>query len=168
MDTTEPDGPAEVVAAEARYEALVRDAHVAAMRLAEVTTLGRANVEREVDAIDVPPPSEALLKLVVDSREPDPMSVLLCSLVLRRSVKATPYQDPWLAIFGCAAAKAVYDLRLLGLFELRLELLDELITRPQEPISLAELHFQRAITRRVLTVQDDNAMRMVSADLQVA
>jgi hypothetical protein len=163
-----PEGEADVAAAEARYDALRRDVRRAAARLAGLATIGRSDVERAENEIDAPPPSRALLELVMSTREQDWMAVLLCSLVLRRSVKGTAYQDPWLAIFSRNAARAVYELRMLGLFELRRALLDELIARPPPEMSRAELHFERANTRLVLTMQDGDAMRSVLEDLGVA
>ena len=152
----------------ALYDGLLRDVQRAAMRLAEAATLGRADIERAVHAIDVPPASEPLLELVIGTPRIDAMSVLLSSLVLRRSVRGTPHQDPWLAIFARTAETVIFELRLLGLFDLRLELLDEIITQPPQGMSLAALHFERANTRRVLAGQDGDAMRVVWEDLQIA
>jgi hypothetical protein len=157
-----------VTSDKALYDGLLRDVQRAAMRLAEAATLGRADIERAVHAIDVPPASEPLLELVIGTPRIDAMSVLLSSLVLRRPVRGTPHQDPWLAIFARTAETVIFELRLLGLFDLRLELLDEIITQPPQGMSLAALHFERANTRRVLAGKDGDAMRVVWEDLQIA
>lgn len=153
---------------EAVYDRLLRGVQRAAMRLEEAATLGRVDIERAVYAIDVPQASEPLLKLWIGALPTDAMSVLLSSLALRRAVRGTPHEDPWLAIFARTAVTAIFELRLLGLFTLRLELLDELITQPPQGISLAALYFERANTRRALAEKSGSAMRLAQEDLQIS
>jgi tetratricopeptide (TPR) repeat protein len=139
----------------------------AAERLGDPRLLLVADVERVASSIAAPPISLGLLELSQEVELPA-LERLLQALVLLRAVEGTPHEPTWGPGFRRDASQAIWRLGVVRLFELRIRLLDELIAQPGPLVSLAELHFQRANSRRALQVHDDGAEREVVADLVAA
>ncbi|NUQ72064.1 MAG: CHAT domain-containing protein [Polyangiaceae bacterium] len=135
----------------------------AADRLPDPHTLRAEEVEREAARIPVPEISTALFELALGNEDLPPLERLLQALALRRLAAGTIHETPWVATAANAASTAIYDLRALSLFPLRLRLLDEIISHPSPILSLADLHFKRANTRQAIE-RDDPDLHKLAVD----
>lgn len=136
-------------------------------RLGDVRQLSVADVEGAMRGIAAPPISLGLLELSQDIELP-PLGRLLQALVLLQAVRGTPHEGTWGPALRKDAATAIWHLGVVRLFELRIRLLDELIADPGPLASLAELHFQRANSRRAIQVHRDRVSPEVADDLVTA
>jgi tetratricopeptide (TPR) repeat protein len=140
---------------------------MAAERLGDPRQLSVSDVERAVASIAIPEITLGLLELSHETEQPS-LDRLIQSLVLLRAVRGTPHEETWGPGLGREASQAIWRLGVVRLFELRIRLLDALIAKPGPLSSVAELHFQRANSRRGLQSNEDGAARQVVADLQAA
>ena len=148
-------------------EALWAEVRRVADRLGDVRQLSVADVERATRGVAAPPISLGLLELSQDIELP-PLGRLLQALVLLQAVRGTPHEPTWGPALRKDASTAIWHLGVVRLFELRIRLLDELIADPGPLASVAELHFQRANSRRALQVHGDGVATEVADDLVTA
>jgi hypothetical protein len=155
--------------AEARplVEVLWAEVRGVADRLGDVRQLSVADVERATRGIAAPPISLGVLELSQDNDLP-PLGRLLQALVFLHAVVGSSHEPTWGPALRKDASTAIWHLGVVRLFELRIRLLDELIAAPGPLASLAELHFQRANSRRALQVYGDGVSADVADDLVTA
>ncbi|MDP2270501.1 MAG: CHAT domain-containing protein [Archangium sp.] len=151
-----------------RHERLLTAVRQAAARLTDTRIPGAQDVERVAGAIDVPELTTGFIELAAEADGLGRLEKLLLALALRRAVEGTEHEDHWRAPLSKVASDAVFALRAPALFELRLRLLDEIIAAAHPLMSLAELHFQRANTRRTLSPDDPRETDLVLGDLRTA
>ncbi|MBI2893923.1 MAG: CHAT domain-containing protein [Deltaproteobacteria bacterium] len=151
-----------------RYERLQLAVRQAAARLAYVGLLGAEEVERAAGMVDVPELTVGLLELVLETEGLGPLESLVLALALRRAVEGTGHEEHWRAPLSKAASDAILALRSPALLALRLRLLDDIIAAVQPLMSLAELHFQRANTRRAVFHGDARETGLALADFHTS
>ena len=131
--------------------------------------LGAADVERAAAKVGVPEVTTGLLEAATEAAVGLPaLNRLLLGLALRREVGETDHEAHWSAPLAKLASDAIYALREPGLFDLRLRLLDEAIETAHALLPIAELHFQRANTRRATGAGDKRENELALVDLNVA
>lgn len=157
-------------AARPHLERMIREVEIAAVRLSTVgMRLGVVDVERAIEKIGGSGVSIGLLEAATAAGEALPaLHRLLLFLALRREVVGTAHEPHWQALLAKLASDSICALREPALFELRLRLLDEAIEAARSPISIAELYFQRATTRRVVAAGDERSVDQVLRDLKIA
>lgn len=131
--------------------------------------LSRADVVRAAGKIGVPEITTGLLEAATEATDGLPaLDRLLLVLALRRALGDSDHKDRWEAPLAKAASDAIYALREPQLFDLRLHLLDEAIEAAHPLMPIAELHFQRANTRRAVRAGDRRSTDFALADLTTA
>lgn len=158
----------EHVEARPRVEQFLVAVRRAAARLGDARLLVAQDVERAAQALDVPGLTTGFLELAVEAKGLEPLERLLLALALRRAVTGTEHATHWRTRLIEMASDTIYVQRALGLFALRLMLLDELIAIPDPGVSRAEAHYQRANTRRAHSPSDPREMDLVLVDLHAA
>jgi hypothetical protein len=145
---------------------LLASVRAAVGRLRSKDHLLVADVERAISSVEVPPLTQGLLESL-DSYEHDPLDRLILSLTVGRALRGTE-QDAWIAPTLKTASDALFELRMLSLFPMRLQLLSELIEREPPTMSLAQLYFERANTRRAMAPHDSESTEVALSDFTEA
>jgi len=139
-----------------------------AERLGDAGNLAPTTVERAASALDVPALSAGFVELSYEDLPPAPLERLLLAVALGRALAGSELAAIWSGAFAKLASDAIWSLRSVSLFSIRLKLLDELLGTPGRVDSRAELHFQRANTRRALSPNHPAETALVLADLEAA
>ncbi|MCB9793191.1 MAG: CHAT domain-containing protein [Alphaproteobacteria bacterium] len=149
------------------FEALQRSLEAAVARLGDPSGLTRADIERAAAEVTVPQLRLPLLELTQELNR-GPLDTIVLSLALLPALVGTEHEALWAPGFRVAASRALWSLGDLRLMGLRVALLDALIEAPGPILSRAELHFQRANTRRALASSEASALAQVREDLEAA
>ena len=127
------------------------------------------DVERTVARLPVLPVTAGVLELGAEAAMGQPpLEGLLVLLALRAGVAGTRYETHWSPPLAKKASDAIYALRVMPIFKLRLRLLSEAIEADHPMLSVAELYYHRGNTRRALSQDADGQTDLVLADLQTA
>lgn len=129
---------------------------------------GRQVVEAAAATVSVGVVTEELIAAAVDSPGLEPLEHLLCALALKRAVIGMAEEKPWRHILAWRASAAIFDAEDLGLFPLRLDLLDEALEDPRVVLPRATLLFQRATTRQAIGERYPRDAELVHRDLREA
>lgn len=146
------------------FAAFETEVRRAAERLGDPRQLSVADIERTAAGIPRPPLTLNVLEAALQV-ELSALPRLLQSLVLLEVVADTPHGPAWAPVLRRDASQALWRLGVVRLFDLRIRLLDALIADPRARGSRAELHFQRANSRRALNGHGEGADVEVLADL---
>lgn len=150
-----------------RVVELRRAVERAATRLGDPRLLAVADVERAVSAIGPLDVDEAVVEMSLDGTHPV-LEGLLLALVLLGAAEAGSIDPLWRFALQRYASNAILRLGVVRLLELRIRLLCDMLATPDPPTSVAELHYQRANSRRALDLAECTIIRDLESAAELA
>lgn len=151
----------ERTAAQPDFEQLLGTVRQAAARFDVGSSISEHQLEQVVRSIELPELTLALLEGAFEQLQTlEPQQRLVLSLALYQNRRGDENQ----VVFAYEAAKAMSELKVFELFELRLRLLTECIESKHPRISLAHLHYIRANTWIPSAPDNSNMIQLALTD----
>lgn len=155
-------------AARSARTAFAADVDRCVQRLGDPRQLTARDVTLAAAGLTLPPIDLAQLQMT-QLDEMQKLSRVVQALALCRGLVGSELSAEWRPILQVDAVRTLYKLGVPRLYELRLELLDELIAAlPHEAASPAELYAERAATRTSLLAHVAGTMELVQNDVILA
>ncbi len=135
-----------------QHEAFIQRVRALILQFGDLYQVSRETLLKTIEQEALPEVCRHFLERAV-SAPLWPEERLVQALLLTRAIDGTEHQQ-WLPGLLYSAAEAIYDLRAVNLFTLRIELLNRLLEHGKPPyITTAQLYFGRGITSLILALE---------------